>query len=422
MGECILDVALRVVLVFRLQDYLLCLVCGFIAFGVSKVRPHCRSFSWTDGTIDLPYGGAGTFPSWTLPLIAVLPGVGYVVCEALRHFCWLPRRRAMSAQRDELREMHSGTSPFSPSPLPPPAGPSITVAVGDSAAPKQSGGQRATLGAVAEAEGMHGGRQAEVPAAARGDVRTAAAPPVASPLGDTAGGLTSRTAAAAASPSSSSPPSLQGQRRVNSGTSGGSNSGDVGGAATVRRRRDAQAGGQAVFTLHAPWMRFLAHAHVWVLTQAFAVTFAMLVVDTIKVYAGRLRPDFLARLRREGLSEASVDVDWCAAGKGGRVSFPSGHSAISFAAFVPFSFYVLHNLGVFRRSGVSLWCIVVGLLPQILPITVAVSRTRDNRHNFDDILAGSLIGIASALIALGANWATNHKSGQLVPRLPIREI
>lgn len=40
------------------------------------------------------------------------------------------------------------------------------------------------------------------------------------------------------------------------------------------------------------------------------------------------------------------------------------------------------------------------LLPLILPITVAISRTTDYRHNFDDILAGSICGSVLGVLSV----------------------
>ncbi|KPA78500.1 putative Phosphatidic acid phosphatase [Leptomonas pyrrhocoris] len=461
MGECILDQIIGVIVFFRLQDYFLCLVCGLAALGVSKVRPHCRPFSWSDRTIDFPYGGTGTFPSWTLPIISVVPGVAYVVGEAVRHLWWerwqaarsrgggsgvssheMSHLRASDVRRRGVRRgvaeegryrMASGRSKDIDeeedarvgSPRrgqPPPPFTSIEVVKVEASATARNADPYAYEREEEEEAGVPPAPKADSQVASP---RTATTSPVmkgaASPT------LTGRFTGSPPSPShppSSASPQGRGNRAETTayGSHLTSSSNDRSSPASpLRQRNGNEAGTRFAVPLTAPWQRFLTHAHMWVLTQAFAVTFAMLVVDAVKVYAGRLRPDFLSRLRREGYTAGSVEVDWCAVGRGGRVSFPSGHSAISFAAFVPFSFYVLHTLRVFHRSGASLWRVVVGLLPQILPITVAVSRTRDYRHNFDDILAGSLIGIASALIALGANLVVNGKTGQLIPRLPTRE-
>ncbi|KPI83231.1 putative phosphatidic acid phosphatase [Leptomonas seymouri] len=460
MEEGTLDKIIRVIVFFRLQDYLLCLICGLVACGVRNARPHCRPFSWRDGTIDFPYGGEGTFPLWTLPIISILPGAAYVIGEAARHLWW-ERRRTAGARNGiepphEMRLLRSlelkhsvgrrgveeedcqpsanswnerrsedegarvesprrGQRPDSPFPLP-------TIST------SQQGRQKASSDTVSSEESVSAAMVLENDARhhpyEQEEAGVAPAPDA---------GLLAIAHAAASSPVVNSVVSpgltnlctdyphslpLGYANRLASRTTGSRRGHSNRSPFPNRRNGEAAATTSFSVPLCAPWERFVAHTHMWVLTQAFAVTFAILVVCTVKVYAGRLRPDFLSRLRREGYSETSVGVDWCEVGKGGRVSFPSGHSAISFAAFVPFSFYVMHTLHVFRRSGVLLWRIVVGLLPQILPITVAVSRTRDYRHNYDDILAGSLIGIASALMALGTNLMVNEKTGQLMPRLP----
>ena len=42
---------------------------------------------------------------------------------------------------------------------------------------------------------------------------------------------------------------------------------------------------------------------------------------------------------------------------------------------------------------------LVATLPMPLAFTVAISRTRDDRHHFSDILGGSLIGVMAALLS-----------------------
>jgi hypothetical protein len=41
----------------------------------------------------------------------------------------------------------------------------------------------------------------------------------------------------------------------------------------------------------------------------------------------------------------------------------------------------------------------IGIVTLTLPFIVAVSRTRDYRHHYADVLCGSLIGIAAAWLA-----------------------
>ncbi|CAJ1022074.1 putative PAP2 superfamily [Leishmania utingensis] len=388
MGSLRLNEVLRFIFFFRLHDYLLCILCGLIAFGVGRVRPYCREFSWTDLSINFPFSKSPAFPTWTLFIISAAPLVVYVLGEAMRH-CWLARRHGGILAHEPYAEH--------------------TLIL--------MGSQR------------HGGDGAEMSMKADGNGSDFEAPPLAlssdsSKSQNSASGreptqevqVSSETAAVAPACHLSASPSPPPEKLCGSRGDDGRSSGAV--AVSLAHAANSATQQQAVhlYTLAHPWQRFLLYTHMWVLLQAFSVALSVMIVDALKVYAGRLRPDFLSRLRKEGFNASSVGVDWCTVANEGRLSFPSGHSSAGFSAFVPLCFYVLHSLHAFRRSGVSLWRILIGLTPLILPITVAVSRTRDNRHNFDDILAGSLIGIFTALVAVRATMVVNYGTGQLTPR------
>ncbi|TPP53285.1 PAP2 family protein [Leishmania donovani] len=320
MASCTVVALWRFIIFFRLHDYVLCLICGLVALGMSKVHPHCRPFSWTDPSINFPYAGAGTFPSWTLPIISILPVVVYILGEAARHL-WLGRRRGAIMAREPCNQQKWLTMQ----------------------------GQRDGGGGAAQNAGE----------------------------GQSCCDSTSPLTFPSQSVQSALPAGRQGEIEVLV------NSAPL--SANVETR-EAQVGSSTVTTalsncqpgsLRTP----LANTHD---EHTGNLAFALLVVNAIKVYAGRLRPDFLSRLRNEGYSPQSTGIDLCTA---------------------------------FRRSGVSLWRIFMGLLPLTLPIVVAVSRTRDNRHYFDDILAGSAIGIVSAVIAVSAIMVADARTGHLVPRI-----
>lgn len=160
-------------------------------------------------------------------------------------------------------------------------------------------------------------------------------------------------------------------------------------------------------TIHS----FIAHVNGWIVTHLYSVTIAFVIVNLSKLYAGRLRPDFIDRLRLENItiknSSSLTPEQLCAAAREGRLSFPSGHSSSIFSGIMPVCLYLL---GLFRvLHGGSLALVTIALSPLILPIAVAISRTRDHRHNFDDILAGSLIGILAALLCVGIMFkASSH--------------
>lgn len=144
------------------------------------------------------------------------------------------------------------------------------------------------------------------------------------------------------------------------------------------------------------------HLNGWVLVHCWSVLLAFAFVDLSKLYAGRLRPDYLARLAQLNITEASwatmSTAAQCGTAREGRLSFPSGHSGTSFAAFVPPTMYLM---GLARTlAGGRQWLATVALLLLILPIAVAISRTNDYRHNFDDILAGAVCGAACGVFAV----------------------
>ncbi|KAK7196803.1 PAP2 superfamily [Novymonas esmeraldas] len=144
------------------------------------------------------------------------------------------------------------------------------------------------------------------------------------------------------------------------------------------------------------------HLNGWVLTHVWSILLAFAFVNLTKLYAGRLRPDFLSRLARDGITETSwaamSHAAQCRTAREGRLSFPSGHSGTAFSGYVPPCMYLM---GLFRAlNGGRLWLVTIALLPLILPITIAVSRTNDYRHNFDDILAGSICGALCGVFAV----------------------
>lgn len=158
------------------------------------------------------------------------------------------------------------------------------------------------------------------------------------------------------------------------------------------------------------WQREL---NAWVLVQLMATGMALAMINTTKVMGGRLRPDFVARLRREGLVsnveplyppvfnagfsyESVCENKWRQDNnvlRDGHLSFPSGHAGTGFSAMIPLCFFLIARLRPFYFE--SLWRLVVSFLPLVLAWVIALSRTMDYRHNYADIVAGGLIGVIS---------------------------
>ncbi|EKF31288.1 phosphatidic acid phosphatase, putative [Trypanosoma cruzi marinkellei] len=194
-----------------------------------------------------------------------------------------------------------------------------------------------------------------------------------------------------------------------------------GGGMNMRRWHSEGDGGAVINTNgeeeagdNARWWLFLEHLNHWLLAQAFSVTLTMFIVDMTKLYAGRLRPDFLARLHNEGYTEKTMGVDWCKVGREGRLSFPSGHSGISFSSIVPLVLFLVGQLQVFYYA--SPLRLFLCMLPLFLPVVVAVSRTRDNRHHFSDVLAGGIIGTCCAFLSVTVLFRVVKSNGMFLPR------
>jgi len=109
-----------------------------------------------------------------------------------------------------------------------------------------------------------------------------------------------------------------------------------------------------------------------------------------KFYVGRLRPNFYA------LCNFDKEKMQCQANGDrimeGRMSFPSGHSSLSFCGMGILVWFFLGNvcrLGNTRKKIYS----SLSMCPWIYSCIVATSRLVDNWHHPSDIIAGSILGI-----------------------------
>ena len=115
--------------------------------------------------------------------------------------------------------------------------------------------------------------------------------------------------------------------------------------------------------------------------------------DFIKLYVGRLRPNFYNFC---GFDESTLE---CTADDSdqheSRMSFPSGHSSLSMNGMAFVALFVMYKLkqGKFSNSPQF----GMGLIPVSVALWVAASRLVDHWHHPSDVIAGSLIGGISAL-------------------------
>ncbi|KAI5961281.1 hypothetical protein KGF57_001783 [Candida theae] len=131
------------------------------------------------------------------------------------------------------------------------------------------------------------------------------------------------------------------------------------------------------------------------------------VTDILKNWIARPRPDFLARcgVKIDNQPGELLDVSVCSAPLGvpllldGMRSTPSGHSSISFAAFLYLSLWLSGQFKLFTSTPQHMYKYILVFLPLLLATYVASSRVQDYRHHFMDVILGSVLGstIASSV-------------------------
>ncbi|KAF7363319.1 Lipid transport protein [Mycena sanguinolenta] len=120
-----------------------------------------------------------------------------------------------------------------------------------------------------------------------------------------------------------------------------------------------------------------------------------------KLTVGRPRPDVIDRCQPipgsvdpiYGLSNSSICTtpNDSSLMRDGFMSFPSGHSSLSFAGLGFLAFYLAGKLHLFDHRGYAAkaW---ISLVPFSGAALVAISRTMDYRHHWQDVLIGSILG------------------------------
>ncbi|KAI0709298.1 phosphatidic acid phosphatase type 2/haloperoxidase [Earliella scabrosa] len=145
------------------------------------------------------------------------------------------------------------------------------------------------------------------------------------------------------------------------------------------------------------WWDFHSSWLAWLLST----TITGAITQFTKVTVGRPRPDLIDRCQPMagavdpplGLStEAICTQTDVALLRDGFRSFPSGHSSLSFAGLGFLTFYLAGKLHLFDEKGhtAKAW---IALAPLAGAALVAISRTMDYRHHWQDVLTGSLLGL-----------------------------
>lgn len=142
--------------------------------------------------------------------------------------------------------------------------------------------------------------------------------------------------------------------------------------------------------------------HHSILGLLFSVLITGVITDSIKNAVGRPRPDFFWRCFPDGkdLYDSLGDVichGTASVLKEGYKSFPSGHASWSFAGLGFLSLYLSGKIKAFDRRGhVAKLCVV--FLPLLAAALVGISRVDDYWHHWQDVFAGSLLGLVVAAL------------------------
>lgn len=155
-----------------------------------------------------------------------------------------------------------------------------------------------------------------------------------------------------------------------------------------------------LLTLSTPQNRHKTHpALLGLATSMLLTTF---LTDILKNAIGRPRPDLLARCAPAAETPPNdlVTVDVCTETDHHKLhdgfrSFPSGHSSLAFSSLAWTAIFLASQTGVFRPRA-SLAAVVVCLVPIVGATMIAVSRLEDYRHDVEDVIVGSLLGLGVA--------------------------
>ncbi|OMH85306.1 Lipid phosphate phosphatase 1 [Zancudomyces culisetae] len=159
---------------------------------------------------------------------------------------------------------------------------------------------------------------------------------------------------------------------------------------------------------------------VGLLALAMSHLTTLVITDSLKALVGRNRPDFLSRCKVDmtkvltiaggtGSSVSAIPVDPplglysssictntdAAVLKDGMMSFPSGHSSTTFCGMLFLSLFLCAQLSVYNGKTRTAYLFLV-FTPIVIAVLVAASRSYDNRHHWQDILGGSIIGVICA--------------------------
>ncbi|KAH9104070.1 hypothetical protein LEN26_015132 [Aphanomyces euteiches] len=169
------------------------------------------------------------------------------------------------------------------------------------------------------------------------------------------------------------------------------------------------------------WLRPLPNAtRHFTLSIIAASAMAIVATNAIKVATGRFRPNFYSMCDWDKSVLWDGVTNLCRNRGGeleGRQSFPSGHSAGSFATLFLLSLYMLGRaqsspyLQGVNRS-ITFW---LASIPTLVATWIAITRFQDHWHHPDDIVGGAVIGGTAAYIAYSYYFKRDPDAYEEIP-------
>ncbi|KAE8890901.1 hypothetical protein PF010_g2123 [Phytophthora fragariae] len=165
-------------------------------------------------------------------------------------------------------------------------------------------------------------------------------------------------------------------------------------------------------------VRVIAHdTRDFLLSLFQSMALATFLTQFTKNITGRFRPSFydMCKWNHDVVWDGVTNLCTDPAGeKEGRKSFPSGHASFAWATMLILTLYLLgrSRLNCENRSNSTLrggkksLMLFMCCAPVCLAAWISITRCIDNWHNYSDILAGSVIGVASALFAFNYNYGS----------------
>ncbi|KAL4091202.1 hypothetical protein QTP88_025930 [Uroleucon formosanum] len=169
--------------------------------------------------------------------------------------------------------------------------------------------------------------------------------------------------------------------------------------------------------LGTPIPNWLYSAYNNILWFLFGAACSQLTTDIGKYTIGRLRPHFLDICKpnvdcNNEINETKYNEDFICGGErpskftDSRLSFPSGHSSLSFYCMVYLALYLQARV---KTSKYGMARSLAQFVVILMATFCALSRVSDYKHHWSDVLAGTILGITAATITVSQMINCNNK-------------